>query len=63
MPRGDTVDNLDNFTLVAWKSANDTNDAGNPLVLSTTDADLGPSAHALTVSAHEEHLWSETDRL
>ena len=55
----DTVDNLDNFTRVAWNPANNANDAGNSLVLSTTDATSGLSIYTLAVRAHEKCIWTE----
>ena len=53
---GNTVDNLDNFTLAAWNPAgNNANDTGNPLVLSSTGASSGLSTYTLAVSAQEKY--------
>jgi len=49
---GNTVDNLENFTLAAWNlTGNNANATGNPLVLSITSATRGLSMHTWAVSA------------
>jgi len=52
---GDTVDNLENFTLAAWNLAgNNANATGNPLVLSITGSTRGFSTHTWAVSVQEK---------
>lgn len=49
---GNTIDNLEEFTLAAWDPAgNNANATGNPLVLSVTGATGGFSTHTWAVSA------------
>lgn len=58
---GDTIDNLENFTLAAWNPAgNNANTTGNPLVLSIVGATGGLSTHTLAVSAREKHFWTQS---
>lgn len=48
---GETIDNLDNFTLSAWNPAgNNLNVTGVPLVLSITGSTGGSSTHTWAVS-------------
>jgi len=48
---GDTIDNLESFTLAAWNPAgNNANVTGNPLVLSITGSTRGLSTHPWAVS-------------
>ena len=59
---GDTVDNLENFTLAAWNPAgNNANDTGNPLVLSITGSTRGFSTHTLAVSSRGKRTLQDTD--
>ena len=48
---GNTIDNLDTFTLAAWNSTgSNVNATGNPLVLSSTGSTGGFSTHTWAVS-------------
>ena len=52
---GDTIDNIDNFTLAAWNSTgSNTNSTGNPLVLSSTGSTGGFSTDTWAVSVRKE---------
>ena len=57
---GDTIDNIDNFTLAAWNSTgSNTNTTGNPLVLSSTGSTGGFSTDTWAVSVREKRARTD----